>query len=616
MKRISSIISAVLALFLIASCQPVVEKELVREPVSSGTVTHAVAAASSSDARDLEVKFDPVPGATEYRVKVSEAPEEGEDLIGIPEQDITILDSDYYSGYFHAIATDLIPGWRYDVEILAKNSLNTDYVSVYHQIAELPEAVPSDADKPASRLSMNNSKTELTVTFMTEAGFRYLVSITESGETAYLKAPEIIEGNGREATVRFQTDPEGSYDVVILYAYISASDEDLIAGTGDGIGRDVKSIDLGEYDGNLRISYDSASGTFVVTGVTSTDVDVFVGTNVLGGLHSKALKASGERAEVKSSDFLEPLDHGAFYAFTVDASNNHKRSTQYVDFIEPIDDEDIASDVRWQTASISWGKGSTAVLDTRKSTVTVTETAGPSLPRNPDKGSIDMDDVKLTADGVEIANLDSNTSYEVTISLILSDGYEYTITEDITTRSFAGSYAWVCPAGIGNNDGKCKDFRIVVTDGTSTAYTIHSDIDDSYNTADKPYKLFPLVDGTVDSPIDFNTPVSSQPYGEANEAYTWNYKKWSIDSVASMATLETWLPKSTLNVRDSAATEVVTKTNMASATTNTSWVFRENDEHQAEIVFTNKGNSLAALGMYKGPDNSVFVLSRTGEAGV
>ena len=73
----------------------------------------------------------------------------------------------------------------------------------------------------------------------------------------------------------------------------------------------------------------------------------------------------------------------------------------------------------------------------------------------------------------------------------------------------------------------------------------------------------------------------------------------------------------TENYRDRTVTSVRTTTSVLPATTATTWEFRENEQHQAEVVFTNKGSGLAASGIYSGPDKSnMFVLSCIEEAGV
>ena len=208
----------------------------------------------------------------------------------------------------------------------------------------------------------------------------------------------------------------------------------------------------------------------------------------------------------------------------------------------------------------------------------------------------------------------SECPYELSIEIAFTDGWRYTIpTIAFHTKSFAGTYEWVCPTGSLEDSRKLANFAVTVEEGTETQYTIYTNEKDCFYT--ERYRLLPLIDGSVTSPIDYNNPA--EEYKEANTAYDWNYRKWSIDRIAGLAKLKTWLPEMTENYRDRTVTSVRTTTSVLPATTATTWEFRENEQHQAEVVFTNKGSGLAASGIYSGPDKSnMFVLSCIEEAGV
>ena len=469
----------------------------------------------------------------------------------------------------------------------------------------------------------------MTVNVSTEQGFKYLISSEEVSVVAQTRkisnrvvSSQIVKGTGEIIPIEFNTDPEATYKINVSYAFVTLSDEEFMSGSSNAVGNTEKEEDLSTYDGNLSIEYDSSSKAFIVSGFSSGAQTVRVGTATEDGLMSDSYPvpvSSDESVIIESASFLEPLQHGYFYAFITSDSGNEVKSNGSVRFIEPLTEEIVDITERWQTAELSWKAGAGVVIDTAESTVECIDVSGSVIQRNPNKGEISA---TLTSNGVSFANLDSNTSYNVKINFVMNDNFTYPYTTTIKTKSFAGTYKWSAGAA-GDNNGKCSNFVIDVTNGTyGTFYTINVNENDcQYKNGGKNYRLLPLVEGDVSSPIPFDTPVDSEPYGAANEAYNWNYIKWCNTTGESFKEmLKSWTPEVRANYKDYVLTSVLTNLSLdflGSQRTNTSFEFREVNQ-KPQITFINKGDEqeggLVSIGLFGEEYNYTFVLSLVEEA--
>lgn len=587
-------IQIILILLMVIACRPVPEEPLARAPIISGTSTESSISAYEGNPRSILVRFQPVERAMEYRVEASA------DALGLASH-VAVSDSDYKDGSFNAVIPNLIPGWEYRIGIEARNDLNKDFISVGGGTYTLPKALPDASSSPDLTYSINQEGTSLTARFMTEAGLIYQIGLEGDDDSPVIKE---IEGNGSEASAIFQISQGSTYTLSARYAYRTPDGSPEWA---DGTSIE---IDTDRISTTLKIVL--SDGVFSVNGIPEGTEKLYIATAEAGGLSGETEAVEG--ATITAASFLEPLEHGIFYAYAVSTDGSVSRSSNSVSYTEPLDVDDITIEERWQSVAINLAAGDSAFISWNESTFSITETESPSVPRDPSKGSISRDDISTVGKSIGISDLDSNTGYELSIDIAFTDGWRYTIPAiAFHTKSFAGTYEWVCPTGSIEDARKWANFAVTVEEGTETQYTIYTNEKDCFYTAR--YRLLPLVDGSVTSPIDYNNPA--EEYKEANTAYDWNYRKWSIDRIAGLAKLQTWLPEMTGNYRDRTVTSVRTTTNVLPATTTTTWEFRENEQHQAEVVFTNKGSGLAASGIYSGPDKSnMFVLSCIEEAGV
>ena len=573
---------ALVILLLSVSCSPVTMEELTTEPVEDNVSIEATIKASPDDTRSIIVSFPLVSGATEYSVS---AEDRGGN--GLPEIMSGVSSSDYSNGLYHVTLSGLIPGGKYSINVNAKNSANKGFVTVASSEYSLPSAIPLESDAPVISIVPSSDKTSIDVVLQSEAGFKYLVSLNSVSRARNSGHYEIVKGTGEDVSVSFDTEPTAVYDISVTYAYATVSDADLLSVSSETKTIETE-VDLKTFDANLLIELDGES--FFISGINEKAVSVSVGT-------ADGKYRSVENTDIKdgkatiSAAFLEPLQSGDFYAFAQYAeADKETRSRLSVEYIRPLGEVDVKEN--YQTAALSWTLGSGVDLD-KNSSLSITDISGSKIASNKNpKG-------ELSVTGVKLSDLDSNTSYRLSIDFVTTEGGSYHFEKDIATKSFAGTYIWVNP-DYKETDGKRKAFEVVVTVPTTASnfqYWVYVSPDDPDNQEHKTdLRMLPLIDTNEVITTHIN-PNSPGEYLKENESYMWNYRKWA----KLEASINYWYPSGTKgkneNYKDYVSTYVSTSS-LTDVQTRTSWLFRENIEGSPEIVFRNEGFGFAAIGMF------------------
>ena len=608
MRRLFSIGAMLLILCMLFSCEPVLKDSLSTAPVEANASTTASINQVSGQPKRLSVRFSPVPNASEYQVMATEASSSSGSKLGLEDSTVKVTDSDFSGSSFTCILDNLVPGGTYNISIQAKNNANTDWVTVYKTERKVNDAAPAENEKPAYSISPNAAKTALNVKLDTAIGYKYLISLNQVNARAGAETSGIITGTGRTAEYSFKVSPEAEYSVGVSYAYITASDESLMTGNAQSSASSEQSIDMSAYDSDIKLEYNDETSSFDVSGLKDGTKSVSIVSSD-GSLSSSPVAVSGSEISIPASDFLDGLDHGYFSVnSTMDDASVKMSTTSVWCFVAPIiSNSDNAA--LWQTYSVSWSV-SPSIEATYKVDVREDSSNTNTIPADPSRKI----EATVSASGLSITGLSSRTKYIADVSIRTSDNLTYSFDILFETKSFAGTYEWICPTS-DNNEGKCSNFMINVSDGTDKSYEVFVHKDDCYNSEDKNYRLLPLVNGKVTDAISVDIPAESEPYGAANEAYIWNYKKWGTP-FASLATLISWTPEVTSNYRDFATTTVSSDVsvfgNKMTQGTITSFRFQENNG-KPQVVFINKGaeGSLADMGIYGNVDDSfTFILDK------
>ena len=645
--RIKGIFFFLCILFLFASCEPVNRTDLTSPPVDSNAKT-AAAISKANDPKSLVVSFSLVENADSYQVYAAEAKGSDGTKLGLEAiEPVSVSSSDFSGGKYRATLSGFVPGGSYDIFVQAKNNANSDWVTVWNDTYTVAAASPSVSEAPSYKIEPNSTKTSLSVYVNSTIGYKYLVTLTENApatassrtNASNVIRSDIRKGNGDEIEFSLKTSADSSYSMSISYAYITASDDSLIAGDSSTAAESTAVVDMSAFDGEIEIRYDDSTGEFVVSNLPEGTKSITI-SDYDGNISSTSIPVSDAGGEIKvdSSEFIEGLEHGYFYVHAVTDDGKTCTSINNVwCFRNPIyTEDDVKAATNWQTFSLAWDISSS--IDAVYS-VNVKKTAEDTstVPEDPSR----QIEATVNASGISITGVSSRTKYIAEVKIRTSDNESCTFSIPFETKSFAGTYKWSAGSS-GNNSGKCADFIVDVTEAPSESayqYYVYVNKDDSYNKEhkDKYYRMLPLIDSkeTVTDKIDFKNPGE---YESENISYQWNYEKWSTMS----ASINFWYPcameksgssyiqisgKENKNYRDYVLTNVTTNATAAlgilpvttDANTNTSWTFRETNG-KPEIVFRNEGEGLAAIGMFKNPaphaglDEWSFLLAYSGEA--
>lgn len=624
--RIKGIFFFLCALVLLSSCEPVNRTDLTSPPVDNNAKTTATVS-KTNDPKNLVISFGLVENASSYQVYASEARGEDGTKLGLEAiEPVSVSSSDFSGGKYKAMLSGFVPGGSYDIFVQAKNNANSDWVTVWKDKYTVAAASPSSAEAPTYKIEPNNSKTSLSVYVNSTVGYKYLVTLTENTPaTASARAAgsnvlrsEIKKGNGNEIEFSFGTKESSSYAMSISYAYITASDESLINNESSSTAESTAEVDMSLFDNNISITYDDKTGEFTVSSLPKNTKSVMI-SDYDGDISSASVAVSGsEPVKIDSSEFIKGLEHGYFYAYaTTDEGKTYTSISNVWCFRNPIyTEDDVKAAANWQTFNLDWDISS-SIEATYSVNVKKSAEDTSTVPEDPSKNI----EATANASGLSVTGLSSRTKYTAEVKIKTSDNESCVFTIPFETKSFAGTYKWENNSS--NDVEKWDDFIIDVSNGNNNYfYNITVSNEDCYNLEDKPYKLFPLVEGKVDSEISVSIEPSSEPYGAANEAYLWNYNKWGKDSATSLAKLVGWTPSININTKDKVETVVDSHVKIFGFTDNnqktkTSFEFVEKDG-KASAIFINRGDgagSLAEMGMYEGPNKDfTFVLSLVEEA--
>lgn len=604
--RIKGIFFFLCILFLFASCEPVNRTDLTSPPVDSNAKT-AAAISKANDPKSLVVSFSLVENADSYQVYAEEAKGSDGTKLGLEAiEPVSVSSSDFSGGKYRATLSGFVPGGSYDIFVQAKNNANSDWVTVWNDTYTVSAASPSVSEAPSYKIEPNSAKTSLSVYVNSTIGYKYLVTLTENApatassrtNASNVIRSDIRKGNGDEIEFSLKTSADSSYSMSISYAYITASDDSLIAGDSSTAAESTAVVDMSAFDGEIEIRYDDGTGEFVVSNLPEGTKSITI-SDYDGDISSTSIPVSDAGGEIKvdSSEFIEGLEHGYFYVHAVTDDGKTCTSINNVwCFRNPIyTEDDVKAAANWQTFSLAWDISSS--IDAVYS-VNVKKAAEDTstVPEDPSR----QIEATVNVSGISITGLSSRTKYIAEVKIRTSDNESCTFSIPFETKSFAGTYKWENPS----SDSKApRDFIIDVKNGDSEYfYNVVVNKDDSAK-PEKSYRIMPLVSGTVSGNINVESPA--EEYKEANEAYIWNYNKWKYGTLASMAKLKEWKPSVTLNTKDKVTTGVDTTTNFSTLTgpnhTDTTFTFRENSNHQPEVIFTNKGDSLAQTGIYTNP---------------
>ena len=603
--RIKGIFFFLCALVLLSSCEPVNRTDLTSPPVDNNAKTTATVS-KTNDPKNLVISFGLVENASSYQVYASEAKGEDGTKLGLEAiEPVSVSSSDFSGGKYKAMLSGFVPGGSYDIFVQAKNNANSDWVTVWKDKYTVAAASPSSAEAPTYKIEPNNSKTSLSVYVNSTVGYKYLVTLTENTPaTASARATgsnvlrsEIKKGNGNEIEFSFGTNQDSSYAMSISYAYITASDESLINNESSSAAESTAEVDMSLFK-DITITYDDETGEFTVSNLPKNTKSVMI-SDYDGDISSASVAVfdSSNTVKIDSSEFIKGLEHGYFYAYaTTDDGKTYTSISNVWCFRNPIyTEDDVKAATNWQTFNLDWDISS-SIEATYSVNVKKSAEDTSTVPEDPSRKI----EAAVNASGINITGLSSRTKYIAEVKIRTSDNESCVFSIPFETKSFAGTYKWENPS----SDSKApRDFIIDVKDSDSEYfYHVFVNKDDSAK-PEKDYRIMPLVVGTVSGNISVESPAAE--YKEANEAYMWNYNKWKYGSLASLATLKEWKPSVTLNTKDKVMTGVDTTTNFSAFTgpnhTDTTFTFRENSNHQPEVIFTNVGDSLAQSGIYVNP---------------
>ena len=604
--RIKGIFFFLCILFLFASCEPVNRTDLTSPPVDSNAKT-AAAISKANDPKSLVVSFSLVENADSYQVYAAEAKGSDGTKLGLEAiEPVSVSSSDFSGGKYRATLSGFVPGGSYDIFVQAKNNANSDWVTVWNDTYTVAAASPSVSEAPSYKIEPNSTKTSLSVYVNSTIGYKYLVTLTENApatassrtNASNVIRSDIRKGNGDEIEFSLKTSADSSYSMSISYAYITASDDSLIAGDSSTAAESTAVVDMSAFDGEIEIRYDDSTGEFVVTNLPEGTKSITI-SDYDGNISSTSIPVSDAGSEIKvdSSEFIEGLEHGYFYVHAVTDEGKTCTSINNVwCFRNPIyTEDDVKAAANWQTFSLAWDISSS--IDAVYSVNVKKASADTStVPEDPSR----QIEATVNASGISITGLSSRTKYIAEVKIRTSDNESCVFSIPFETKSFAGTYKW---ENKNHKDGDFAsgpaNFAIVVSEGSESGkyqYSVSvADIDSDYDgTA---HVVMPLVDtASEDIPsINYKTPAAG--YEKANDAFKWNFKKWAtIDTengwLASMATPKSWQPTSVQSYRDYVKTNVTTETLMP-ADTQTEFMFRERDGAPV-IIFKNfSSNTLA-----------------------
>ncbi len=601
--RIKGIFFFLCILFLFASCEPVNRTDLTSPPVDSNAKTVA-AISKANNPKSLVVSFSLVENADSYQVYAAEAKGSDGTKLGLEAiEPVSVSSSDFSGGKYRATLSGFVPGGSYDIFVQAKNNANSDWVTVWNDTYTVAAASPSVSEAPSYKIEPNSAKTSLSVYVNSTIGYKYLVTLTENApatassrtNASNVIRSDIRKGNGDEIEFSLKTNADSSYSMSISYAYITASDDSLIAGDSSTAAESTAVVDMSEFDGNIEIRYDDSTGEFVVTNLPEGTKSITI-SDYEGDISSASIPVSDAESEIRvdSSEFIEGLEHGYFYVHAVTDEGTACTSINNVwCFRNPIyTEDDVKTAANWQTFSLDWDISSSieAVYSVNvKKSAEDTST----VPEDPSRKI----EATANASGISITGLSSRTKYIAEVRIRTSDNESCVFSIPFETKSFAGTYKWENKNSSGSFGSGPSNFAITVKESDSDFYYSVSIAEIDSNWDGTAHQIMPLIEtAEADQTIQYN--IESGDFIAENKAYAWNYKKWALLNAGDI--LKSWTPSIKSNYRDFVSTEVKTSTSMdfiikGPVTTRTNFEFTEING-APYVIFHNEtiGNDTAA----------------------
>ena len=554
-KRFLSCLTAIIAiavLFLLSACSPV-EYQNIEKIDSSIAEDSAEIDVAENDGRSLTIKFHPVAGARSYAVTIDGYLEK--------EPIIPVLQDGIYTATIQlnekprakALSSNTVNGTLY-----ASSELKATESTAWTQVKEF--------EAPYKRASINDFAPECRVEERMkdsvlieminapEPDMEYMVTLPDGTSKTYTSSPFTITG----------LTEKGTYSVVISHRF-----------KGDAQwGTKTATLTIGAFEGEVKldITHSEENGDITITQISEGFTRIELVKEETGRVVASAsLDGNTESYTFKASEVFPAFDLGSFKAKAMSSDTTViSKTIQYASPLVNATEEpgrqhyaftfDVADGVESSDAAVK--------IDGATAEFTVSGSKGT----------------------IKLSGLESLTDYDTTVTI---SGIEIPLS--FTTESFAGYYRWTAPKG-----DEEKTFTVHVSDKGSEnfKYFIYA-VDGT-----EELRVCPLIDKKVPEegigPINFSSP---EEYTEENKAFEWNYKHWAtMDSfLGKPIIINSWTIQKVEYASDYVSTDVLTDTNMSSATTKTSFTLIENDNEldSPKIYFKNEGKGLAALGMYK-----------------
>lgn len=517
------------------------------------------------------ISFNPIPGATSYTLN-------SENIV------LDVIPSrDYKDGRLTREMKSLESNKEYTVFLSAfsggdKKDLDTKLTFKTKDIRENPPKYP-----PVAYLE-KRSRTSAEVSFVLEAGMYYKAWWVDKNVTPVKVTVKegYVSETKTETIIINGLNEDYEYEIHILHAYKE-----------NEWGEESAKVTIPKFDGvdasvNFTLKED---GSFTITNYSEGNQIYLIDKNL------EYFFTVGSEGKLPF-DTLPPLTRLEFYAIcldgdTVTAYSNRQSILTPIKVEEKISQNEIV---------LSWAEVEDTVYDTDLTFIPIEGRNYPSAVVNNVSSSNGVS-------SIVISNLVSNTSYDISIKAKVADGSDSTWSKKIKTPSFEGIYRYT--SGV---SGIRDIFEVEVKSRDSGKYPYEISItenDSAY--VDERHVIAPLVEEEISSYISFND--TSKPY---MKAYIWNNKKWNTTTLSPTS----WKPDSEKIIGDYMESQVISKANGMSLTTQTIFEFKVVDNNSV-LVFSNKGigkNSVFVnLGLFKNPlaiskdDQYIYVLERRGK---
>ena len=454
---------------------------------------------------------------------------------------------------------------------------------------------PDSAENPALFASVVLSSSDLEITDA------YISERTASG--AQIRFENVIDEN---SGLRFMVDYDISDDVPgVEYAASNvlnislpeadASYEVYLYWASDG--EEFKKylvLSVGPYNGiDSQMSLEIENNIFVVSGIPSGVDTVELRKQVDDASGYKTLltaSTSNGSASFKASD-LASLESGDFYVSTGSGVISNT-----IRFTAPV--KVVSTSANWKSVNINIDFADD--FDPDENELSIVGQSGMSA--------------SYSNNGILVTGLKSNTVYpSISVRVDNNPHLDFEV-ENIATKSFVGTYSWAGTVTATIGGSKETSFIIDVDNsesGSEFPYYVYFNPNDpaiaSEENNEKVFRIMPLVDPGIenlsikDVTIYWDNPPAG--YEKANNAYKANASKWN----GLKDTNPLFWSFGPVSITNDRVVTIINSNAGVDVTTETAFSFMEFDTDEDGIMepivkFKNKGNGLAALGVYRNAD--------------